>query len=49
MRNKLNKLKHNVLPCCGKCNLIRGDNLTVDEMKVAMNSMIEFRKKMLGP
>lgn len=34
----------NVLPCCGPCNRIRGDNLTVDEMEVAMEAVMSFRK-----
>lgn len=34
----------NVLPCCGKCNRIRGDDLTVEEMKVAMTAIMCHRK-----
>jgi len=33
----------NVNPCCGVCNDIRGDNLTVEEMKVAMNAILNYR------
>jgi hypothetical protein len=35
----------NVLPCCTVCNQIRGDNLTVDEMKVAMEAVLRYRNK----
>lgn len=34
----------NVVPCCGPCNKIRGDNLTFLEMTVAMKVIVEFRK-----
>ena len=34
----------NVLPCCGACNQIRGDNLTVQEMEVAMKAILDYRK-----
>jgi hypothetical protein len=37
----------NVNPCCGTCNDIRGDNLTVEEMKVAMNAVLQHRKSLL--
>jgi hypothetical protein len=37
-------IKTNVLPCCGSCNLIRGYNLTVKEMKVAMTAVMELRR-----
>jgi hypothetical protein len=33
----------NVLPCCGPCNKIRGNNLTVEEMKLAMNAVKSSR------
>lgn len=36
--------EENVLPCCGPCNQIRGDNLTVEEMEVAMSAVLEFRQ-----
>ena len=38
-------LYDNVLPCCGRCNKIRGDNLTVDEMQIAMNAVLSFWKE----
>lgn len=34
----------NVLPCCVKCNLLRGDRLTVEETKVAVDAIQKFRK-----
>ena len=34
----------NVLPCCGDCNYIRQDLLTVEEMKVAMLAILKYRK-----
>jgi len=36
--------KDNVLPCCVTCNKIRGTHLTVEETKVAMAAVLEFRK-----
>lgn len=33
----------NVLPCCGSCNAIRGDHLTVEETKAAMKAVMELR------
>lgn len=35
----------NVLPCCGDCNKIRGDRLTVEEMEVAMKAILLFRER----
>jgi hypothetical protein len=43
INNERGYTKDNVLPCCGICNLIRGDNLTVNEMEIAMWAIIEFR------
>jgi hypothetical protein len=34
----------NVNPCCGTCNDIRGDNLTVEEMKAAMKAILDYRR-----
>jgi len=34
----------NILPCCGACNQIRNVHLTSEEMKVAMDAVILFRK-----
>lgn len=38
-------IKSNVLPCCGTCNVIRGDNLSVEEMEIAMKAVLELRNK----
>lgn len=35
--------QNNVLPCCGPCNRIRGDNLTVIEMKFIMKQLTQYR------
>jgi len=37
----------NVNPCCGTCNDIRGDNLSVEEMKVAMKAILTYRRSLL--
>lgn len=34
----------NVVPCCGKCNQIRNVHLTHEEMKIAMQAILNFRK-----
>jgi hypothetical protein len=33
----------NVVPCCGSCNIIRGANLSHEEMIVAMKAVIAYR------
>lgn len=38
-----NFLINNVLSCCGTCNFIRQDLLTVEEMEVAMKAVLNFR------
>lgn len=38
-------LLDNVVPCCGSCNITRGDRLTSEEMKVAMKAVLAFRKR----
>jgi 5-methylcytosine-specific restriction endonuclease McrA len=35
----------NVVTCCGVCNQIKNVHLTHDEMKVAMNAILDFRAK----
>lgn len=35
----------NVVPCCGDCNIIRGDRLTHEEMEVAMQAVLNFRRR----
>lgn len=44
INNNIGYNLNNVLPCCGSCNKIRGDNLTVEEMEIAMKAILEFRK-----
>jgi len=34
----------NVVPCCGPCNRIRGNDLTVEETKVAILAVLSLRK-----
>lgn len=34
----------NVLPCCGVCNTIRNAYLSVDETKIAVQAVIDYRK-----
>jgi hypothetical protein len=34
----------NVLPCCGDCNYIRGDILTVDETKIVIKALLAYRE-----
>jgi hypothetical protein len=43
LNNNLGYETSNVVPCCGDCNYIRGDILTHDEMKVAMNAVVKYR------
>lgn len=35
----------NVVPSCGKCNRIRGDRLTHEEMRAAMSAVLSLRNK----
>lgn len=34
----------NVLPCCGNCNKIRNNILTVEETEVAIKAVLDYRK-----
>lgn len=43
--NDIGYLEHNVVSCCGSCNQIRGHNLTVMEMIVAMEAVQKLRYK----
>lgn len=43
--NSVGYTKENVIPCCGGCNVIRNDQLTVEEMKVAMDAVNQYRSK----
>jgi hypothetical protein len=38
----------NVLTCCRFCNLIRNNLLTVEETKIAVEAIMDFRKKKVG-
>lgn len=42
--NSKGYILENVKPCCGNCNKIRSDKLTSDEMKIAMEAVMNFRK-----
>jgi hypothetical protein len=33
----------NVLPCCGNCNILRGNRLTVEETKIVVKALLEYR------
>lgn len=44
INNDLGYFKENVLPCCGDCNKLRGNRLTVEETQVAVNAILEYRK-----
>ena len=46
--NKDDYILHNVLPCCGKCNRIKGTQLSVEEMKYAMNKLLKTSSKELS-
>lgn len=37
----------NVLPCCSDCNRIRGHLLTVEEAKIAITAVLDYRKSKL--
>jgi hypothetical protein len=43
--NSMGYIASNVLPCCGKCNNIRNNFLTVEEMEVAMEAIVKYRKE----
>lgn len=40
-------IKDNVLPCCTRCNRMRGAHFTVEEAKIAIQAVIAFRKNQL--
>lgn len=48
INNNLHYTIDNVVSCCGPCNKIRNNYLTHDEMKIAMEAVINFRKIKLG-
>jgi hypothetical protein len=35
----------NVVSCCAACNIMRGDNLTPEETRIAAQAIIAYRKK----
>lgn len=41
--NTLGYTLHNSIACCGRCNRIKGDNLTYDEMVIAMAAVKGYR------
>lgn len=43
--NSKGYLLDNVLPCCGVCNKIRGDWMTVDETLHVIKCLIEYKKQ----
>lgn len=45
--NKKGYTLENSVPCCGPCNRVKSDIFTHDEMLVAMNAVLKFRKKNL--
>lgn len=45
--NKKGHTKDNVIPCCYVCNTVRGDNFTVDEMKVLGKHIAEINNNRL--
>jgi len=42
--NSLGYTESNILPACGTCNRIRNTFLTVAEMKIAMQAILNYRK-----
>lgn len=41
--NEKGYIENNVLPCCGNCNRLRCDVLSVDEAKRAITAVLEYR------
>lgn len=35
--------ENNVVPCCKTCNMLKGDQFTLDEAKVAVDAILAFR------
>lgn len=42
--NSKGYIRNNVLPCCNSCNRTRGDRFTVEEMKIMINAVLNYRK-----
>jgi hypothetical protein len=36
----------NVIPCCFRCNRVKGHDLTVEETKVMVDALLKYRKKL---
>lgn len=47
INNSMGYAVDNVVSCCAKCNFVRGTILTPEETKVAIQAIIEFRKREL--
>lgn len=43
MDNSKGYIIGNIVPCCSGCNRVKSDQLTFNEMKIAMNAVKEFR------
>jgi len=43
INNKKGYTLNNVVPCCGDCNYHRQDTWTVEEAKIAINAVLQFR------
>lgn len=43
--NSLGYSAGNILPCCTKCNMTRGDRWSPQEMKVMIKALLDFRRK----
>lgn len=43
--NQLGYQEDNVLSCCGRCNLIRSNKLTVSEMKAGMTELLSYWRR----
>ena len=41
--NSLGYCSNNVLPCCGDCNKVRNTVFSVEEMEIAMKSVLDYR------
>ncbi len=42
--NNKGHIKTNVVPCCVKCNTVRGNNFTFDEMKILGKTIADLKK-----
>jgi hypothetical protein len=44
LNSKIGYIENNLVACCKVCNFIKGDYLTPEETKVAVNAVLEYRK-----